>query len=334
MEKLDSVGTHSEAVSEVAEQTAPALPVPPKEKKKKTGLSMEKKDLIFVLLMLVWPVLQFGIFYIGVNLNSFALAFEEIDVLTGSVSFTLDNFRRVFSMLISDGLLHMMGMSLLNWAVSLVAGTTLGLLFSYYIYKKFPLSGFFRVILFMPSVISAIVMIIMFRFFVEQAIPDMANTWFGSQMTGLIENPDTRLGIILFYGVWVSFGTSVLMYSNKMATIDPEIVEAAHLDGATGFKEFWHVTMPMVYPTLSVFLVTGVAGIFSNQMNLYSFYGGQAPEELQTLGYYLYMSTRRASSDSQYPIIAAIGFLLSLVAVPVTLLVRYLLGKYGPSEDR
>ena len=67
------------------------------------------------------------------------------------------------------------------------------------------------------------------------------------------------------------------MYSNAMSGIPQEIVESAHLDGATGINEFWKITLPMVYPTLSTFLITGVAGLFTNQINLYSLYDVSAP---------------------------------------------------------
>ena len=111
------------------------------------------------------------------------------------------------------------------------------------------------------------------------------------------------------------------------------MVESAHLDGADGFREFWYITLPLVYPTLSTFLITGVAGLFTNQINLYSFYGAEAPVGVQTFGYYLYTQTQAAKSEAEYPRLAAIGFILTLIAVPLTLVVKWALEKFGPSED-
>ena len=123
------------------------------------------------------------------------------------------------------------------------------------------------------------------------------------------------------------------MYSNGMSGIDPEIVESAHLDGASGLKEFWYITLPLVYPTLSTFLIFGIATIFTNQINLYSMYAGAAPTELQTFGYYLYKMTVAARSKAEYPPLAAMGILLTCVAVPTTFLIKWLLEKFGPSVD-
>ena len=137
----------------------------------------------------------------------------------------------------------------------------------------------------------------------------------------------------MFYNIWISFGASVLMYSNGMSGINQEIVESAHLDGATGIREFWHITLPLVWPVLSTFLITGIAGIFTDQRNLYSFFGNGTPTELQTYGYYLYRETQTAASRADYPPLAAMGLMMTVVVVPLTLIVRWALEKFGPKED-
>lgn len=294
----------------------------------------KKKNLVFYILMMLFPIGQFAIFYIGVNFNSFLLSFQEIDLLSGNVTWTFKNIADAFTLLTrSTALLSALKMSVESWFILLIIGTPLGLLFSFYIYKKMPFSGTFRVMLFLPSIISAIVMVTIFQFFVERAVPAYASKLFGIEMEGLLENISTRYPTIMFYNVWVGFGTGVLMYSNGMSGISTDVVESSHLDGASGIKEFWYITLPLVYPTVSTFLITGVAGLFTNQINLYSFYGGGAPVGVQTYGYYLYMKTQVAASEAEYPPLSAMGLLLTFVAVPLTLIVKWALEKLGPKED-
>jgi ABC-type sugar transport system permease subunit len=302
--------------------------------KVKKPLTGRQKDLIFYCLMMIWPVAQFCVFYIGVNFNSILLSFQDIDIVNGTTTWTFDKIIQAFQdMTSSKNLLIAAENSLVVYFLSLVIGTPLGLFFSYYIYKKMPGSSAFRVLLFMPSIVSGIVMVAMFQFFVEQAVPQLWKDVFGIEIRGLIENPDTRFGTILFFCIWSGFGTSVLMYSNAMSGISQEIVESAHLDGATGIREFISITFPMIFPTLSTFLITGVAGIFTNQFALFSFYGGGASPEIQTYGYYMYMKTKNATSEAEYPILSAMGLWMTVVAVPLTLVVKWLLEKFGPSED-
>ncbi len=302
--------------------------------KKRRLTKQRRTDLIFYCCMIAFPVIQFLIFYIGVNLNSMLLSFKDIDIVAGTETWTFAHIREAFTLMTTSPMhISAFKMSLLCYVIGLVVGVPLGLLFSYYIYKKFPMGNTLRVILFLPSIISAIVMVTIFQFFVERAIPAAASQWFGIEMQGLIENTDTRFATIMFYNILVSFGMTALIYSNGMAGISPEIVEAAQLDGCTGLREFWHITLPLIYPTITTFLITGVAGIFTNQMNLYSFFGTSAPESLFTWGYYLYVQTQVAASEAEYPLLAAMGLLLTVVIVPVTLLVKWLLEKYGPKTE-
>ncbi len=296
-------------------------------------MSGRKKDLIFYVLMMLFPIAQFSIMYIGVNFNSFLLSFKNIDI-DGNYTWTFSNISDAFNLLRTSPLLRSAAKnSLSSYLLLTFIGTPLGLVFSFYIYKKLPLSGAFRVILFLPSIISAIVMVTIFQFFVERAIPAFWQKAFNVKIKGLIENQASRYATIIFYNIWVGFGTGVLMYSNAMSGIPQEIVESAHLDGATGINEFWRITLPMVYPTLSTFLITGVAGLFTNQINLYSFYGGSAPESVQTYGYYLFTRTQLAKSESEYPLLSAMGLLFTMVIVPLTFGVKWMLEKFGPKED-
>ncbi len=303
--------------------------------KRRITLKEKHKDLLFYCIMIAFPVLQFAVFYIGVNFNSLLLAFQETDLAAGTTAFTWNNVAEAFRQITqSPALLTALKTSLTAFVIIMCISTPLGLLFSFYIYKKQPGSGIFRVILFLPSILSAIVMVVIFQKFVEQAIPSLASDWFGLEMVGLLENVDSRFVTIMFYNVWFGFGTNVLLYTNAMSGISPEVVESAHLDGAVGIREFFHISLPSIWPTIVTFVVVNVAGIFVNQLNLFSFYGAAAPGDVQTYGYYLYKEVQDAGLDeSGYPLLAAIGLLMTLVAVPLTMGIRRLLEKLGPNED-
>ena len=307
-----------------------------KAKKGKIGL---KKDLVFYCLMLIWPVTQFCVFYIGVNFNSFFLAFRNItmDIETRSYVYTwsLDGIKKAWETVMSPEIIQATKMSVLAWILGTLIGLPLGLLFSHYIAKKMPASGFFRVILFLPSIISAIVVATLYMYFLNMAVPMLIKDTTGNTVLSLLDSSRPvgyQFGALFFYNTWVGFGVNVLMYANAMSGISPEMIEAANLDGATGFKEFWHISLPQVFPTLSVFIVTGIAGLFTNQFNLFTFYGSDAP--FQTFGYYLYKETLAHSTDlPEFPKLAAFGLMMAVVAIPLTFAVRWGLEKLGPKED-
>ena len=297
------------------------------------------KSMCFYVGFMALPVLQFFIFYICVNFNSFLLAFRNI-VLDGETkryvySWTIKNFLNWFSDVNEFQLLmQTLKISLKSYVIMLLIGTPLGLFFAYYIFKKLPGAMFFRFMLFMPSIIASIVLVTIFRYFTDYVVPLALKTMNITLESTLLSGKTTRYATVMFYNLFVSFGTSVLLYSNKMANISPEIVEAAELDGVNAFQEFFHIVMPQTFSILSVFLVTGIAAIFTNEINNFSFFNYNWKPDTATLGFLMYYRTQKAKSDiSQYPPLAALGLMMSAIAIPCTFLARKLFDKFGPSED-
>ncbi len=311
-------------------------------KSKKIGL---RKSLLFYCVMLAWPVLQFCVFYIGVNFNSILLAFKSYDVLDPlhkAYSFNFDNFAVWFDRADMDygmQLFPALGVSFKAYLISLLVGVPLGLFFSYYIFKKLPGASFFRVVLFLPTILSGVVLVSIYKRFLNDAVCEILVKW-GLYVRGtegaLWMARDSAFATVMIFNVFISFGTSVLMYSNKMTTISPEIIESAQLDGAGALAEFFHIVLPMAFSTVSVFLITGIAGIFTNQLNAHAFYvtGNSVLKEVQSIGYILYYKTRSAGQMSWlYGPIAALGVMLTAIVVPLTFGARYLLNRFGPSEE-
>lgn len=294
-----------------------------------------KGDMLFYVLMMAWPILQFCVFYIAVKFNSIMYSFQRYDKLSGAVTWTLDYVRNALKMMTTNPvLIDAMKMTLLFFVLFTGINTPLGLLFSYYIAKKQFAAGFFRVFLFLPSIICSVIMVLIYGNFVDVALPEIVRVTTGKTIGGLMSTKSTRFFAVMFYNLLVGFGVNVLMYSNAMSAISEEVVEAAHLDGATGIKEFWFVTLPSIYPTLVTFMITSLAGMFLNQYNLYSFFGSGEHFGLQTYGLYFYVQTLLADgSRAEYSQISAIGLWLTFIALPLTYGVKFLLEKFGPSED-
>ncbi len=307
----------------------------PNTKRKKMG----RGKTIFYWSILAFPLLQFLIFYVGVNLNSFALAFQNFDYSGNGYTFVgfdnlFKNFLDVFKEFQEAKFLQTaVWNSVLVFVLGLVIGLSLGLLFSYYIYKKCALSKFYKVILFLPYIISSITLVIIYKYFVEQAVPEVVLKIFNIEMDGLLSNQNTEFGAILFFTIWTGFGVQTLIYSSSMSGISNEIVEAAKIDGITPLKEFLLIDIPIIAPTISVFVVSSVATLFVNQMNLFNFYGVEAPYGIYTIGYYIYRGVSAAGTTlSDYPYYAAFGLIMTMITIPITLLVRKVMNKLDPNE--
>jgi ABC-type sugar transport system permease subunit len=258
------------------------------------------------------------------------MAFQEFDVEEGFYFAGFKNFTQIFKDFKTEQyLVSSIENSLELFLWTFVFSAMLSVFFSYYIYKENPMSGFFKIILYLPHIISGVVFVVMFKYFANMAVPRIWEMVFGEKIKGLIVNPDTAKTTILVFSIWVSFGTNVLMYTSAMSSISPSIIESAQLEGIKPMQELWYIVVPCIWHTFVTFMLVSIVGIFTNQMSLYTFFNVHAPQKLYTFGYYLYAAVINAERID-YPYLSAMGMLLTAVAIPITLIARYLFNKLGP----
>ena len=135
-------------------------------KKKKMNKAERGSNLFYAALM-AFPVLQFLVFYVGVNFKSFGYAFMEQEKISDTEIIwraTFDNFTRWFSnsSKLKD-LLATSGMSLIYYGATLLVSIPLAMLFSYYVFKKLPGAKLFRIFLFIPSIIPAAAFVLTYK---------------------------------------------------------------------------------------------------------------------------------------------------------------------------
>jgi len=291
------------------------------------------EDLFFYAVILAFPVLQFCVFYIGVNFNSLLLAFKNYESYNSYSWSGLSNFENLFVMF-GEKTLYAVAFknSLKSFVWGTACGLLLGLFFSYYIFKKGFAYNFFKVCLFLPSIIPAIALVVMFKQFADGAMPQILGK-IGFHVKGLLAEPKLTFGSIIFYNVWISFGTGILMYAGAMENIPESIFEAAKLDGASYGIEFFKIVFPLIWGTFSTFFIVNVGSIFINSMNIYAFYGPNAEESVYTIGYFLYNESVKTNAYANYPQLAAFGIVLSLITLPFVYLSKFILKKIGPAAD-
>ena len=132
---------------------------------KKHYLTEKRKSSIFVFLMLLIPVVHFIIFWFGVNFNSLKLAFTRIDLTTGKTSWSLDHFATLVNLLKTGEIRLALVNTLLTWLLNMLL-VPWALFLSYFLYKKIPLGGMWKTLLFLPSILPAIAMTSIFKYII------------------------------------------------------------------------------------------------------------------------------------------------------------------------
>ncbi len=307
--------------------------------RKDPKLNRQQKRLIFYCIMIALPLLQFCICYIYVNFNSILMAFKlyDDDYFLAPQTFSFKNFEKAFALFFSATGWEYIKNSLILYAINLVIVLGLALVFSYYIAKNYLFAKFFRTVLYLPHVVSGVVFAMLYKYITTDVYLALG----GALEGGLLENEATQFAVVLFFNIWLGFGQNVMLFTGSMSGIDGSIIESAQLDGVNTLQEFFHITIPMIFPTFITFVVVGIAGIFTNQMQLYTLFGSSGGNKFSTFGFFLYLQTQQSKGlttvaskiPSSYPELAALGLIMTAILVPITLVVRHLLEKYGPRTD-
>lgn len=304
---------------------------------KKNVMPGTRRKLWFYISIMTLPVIQFIIFYIIVNFNSILLAFKEYEYLEGGVivehfvglTTIINTFKEIFT---KEIFLYCWKNSLIFYGVTTLAGTVFSLAFSYYIYKKGVLGNFFKVMLYLPHIVSGMVITILYTYFLENGWGVLTEKMFGTPAPGF--GGDLQYFYILFYVFILNFGANMLVYTGTMAGISESIIEAGQIDGANRIQEFFHIIMPSIFSTFALFIITGMITIFNGQGNLFNFFGtDKCPSEFKTFGYYMYVEVYHANMDyTKFTPLASLGMCLTFIAIPLIFTFRALLNKFGPKD--
>ena len=296
------------------------------------------QSVLFQISIYAIPLTLFVVFWVGINVNSLIMAFQKIS-FEGERSFAgFSNFKnfvdKVFARNNSGTLLQTsFKNSFKMFFINFLFSMPLYLLFSFYLFKKLPGNKAFLIIVMIPSIVSEFIISLVFKRFVNVVLPKVFNIYFHTQIPSLLEHPSYTFGTTLFFMIWVSFSTSLIVYPNAMRAISGEIIESSHIDGAGMWKEFWHIILPLISPTLSTFIITGVAGIFLAAGPAVAFYQFNAYPEVYTVGYYYTAMVMNATNETGYPEMAAGGLILTAISCPMTFGVKYFLEKILPETN-
>ena len=297
----------------------------------------ERRKLLFYGLWILLPLTQLAIFYFAVNFNSILLSFQKYAITDGRGEYVFagfENFKNLFSNSAAfslNGLKTMVKNTLLGFFLPEIITFLPSIVTSYYVYKKCLFSKFFRVLLYLPTLLSVLALSIIQYYILELGVPEIAGK-FGKEMEGILSNPDTALTGLIVLQIWFGFCKGIMLYPATMSSIPESAIESARIDGCGTWGEFRHIILPLIYPTIAVMFISDLAGIARVDLGTFNMYGQYTDPKLYTIGYYLYNETLKAGIGD-YPHLATFGVFLTIIIVPVVLLVRYLLNRFGPSED-
>lgn len=127
---------------------------------------------------------------------------------------------------------------------------------------------------------------------------------------------------VIAMSVWKGLGFSIVLLLSGLQGIPDTYYEAAMLDGAYGYKMLWHITLPMLRPTLVYVIVTGFIGAFQAFTEIYMMTQGGPIHATRVLGLHIYEESMKylkmGYGSAMSFILFAIIFVFTLVQLKVT----------------
>ncbi len=295
--------------------------------KKRNKFSIAEK--VFVFGMLIIPIVHFCVFYIGTNFNSILMSFTY----NGEINtyFFKKAFNEIF-MGASDGVLLVEGIknSLIIFTMSIIVIFPLSVMFSFLLYKKIPFYKYFRIIFFLPGILSAVVLVTMYRSVMVNVI---SNVW--QKMWNLSSKPlffmstDYAFKSVLVYLIWLGIAANMIIYGGAFSRIPTEVLESGKIDGVGFFKELWYLIIPLIWPTMAVILLLSVVGMFSADGPILVMTQGRYGT--YTLPYWIFSQTQGTTPNFNYG--SAVGLVFTFISIPIMLIVRWVLNKFDSNVE-
>jgi sn-glycerol 3-phosphate transport system permease protein len=137
--------------------------------------------------------------------------------------------------------------------------------------------------------------------------------WLGIDPTPpILQNPSLALIAVSITTVWQNLGLSFILMSAGLQNVPDELLEAARVDGASAWSRFWHVTLPMLSPTIFFAVVVGTIFAFQSFGQIDLLTQGGPLKKTNVLTYYIFSELRIASDPGRAAVLAIALFLVTL----------------------
>jgi len=282
-----------------------------------SSLSAARREFIAGYLFISPWLIGFLAFLLVPIVTSFGLSFTKADFLSPTVFVGLRNFRTI---LLEDELFRK---SLVNTTyyslVRVPSGILLALVMALFLNRNMAGVSVFRTIYYLPSVVSGVAVSLLWVWIFQ---PDwgLANTLLaalGLPRLRWLQSETWAMPVIIITSLW-GVGGSMIIYLAGLRSIPAELYEAASLDGAAVWRQFIHVTLPLLTPTLFYGLITGIIGSFQVFTASYIMTGGGPANATLTYVLYLY---RKAFEQFHMGYGCALAWILLIMILSLTLVV-------------
>lgn len=192
--------------------------------------------------------------------------------------------------------------------------------------EKIWFRAFFRGAFFMPVVVSGVVVTILWQqlYGYEMGSINTFLMWLGFDRVGWLIDPVWAMPSIAIMATWKNVGLYVILFLVGLQSVPKSLYEASELEGATHWQQFWHITLPVINPTVIMVMILSTIGGFSLFIEPYVMTGGGPLNSTLSSVLYIY---KQGFFYYHMGYAATLGLILALIILTVVFIQRMVIEK-------
>jgi len=268
--------------------------------------------LVFVLVFVIFPVLF-----------CFFLTFHKWNIIAPMRFIGTENYIR----LLHDHLFwKAIGNTLKFLSLHIPLQLVISLFLAQLLNQKIRAASFFRASFFMPVIVSGVVITILWQqlYGFDNGMINRILAAVGISKKGWLINPDLAIYSIAIMATWKNLGLYVILFLVGLQTVPEQYYEAAKMEGANSWQRFFHITLPMINPTIFLVVVLSTIGGFSLFIEPYIMTSGGPLNQTLSAVLYIY---KQAFQYYNMGYSATLGFFYAIMIMTVVILQKRFIEK-------
>jgi multiple sugar transport system permease protein len=233
------------------------------------------------------------LFRLGPIVASFFISFTRWNVRTDPVWVGLNNYRELFA---QDAFWEILGNTLIFVVFYLPGVMILALMMALLVNQKLRGIAFFRGLYFMPYITSMVAVAMVWNWIFSTRyglINHILRTFFDvapRDVPAWLADKDYALYVLIIVTIWKSVGFQMMIFLAGLQSIPAYLYEAAEIDGASRWQQFWRITLPMLSPVTFFVLIISIIEAFKTFEVTFTMTEGGPLNFSTTLAYYVYQT--------------------------------------------
>jgi putative aldouronate transport system permease protein len=313
-----------------AEQTIP-VSKPATTTKLSKNLTYIKKN--YILYLLIAPAVILTIIFKYIPIYGATIAFKDFSPIRGIAGSEWVGFKHFTSFLTSPNFMEILMNTIKLSSFELLIGFPIPIILALMLnqLRKSSVKKNIQLALYAPHFISVVVVSGMVFLFLSPVGPINALlSSFLDKPISFMSDPDYFRSIYIWSGVWQGAGWASIVYVAALANVDPQLHEAATLDGASLLQRIWHIDLPTLKPVMAVLFILAAGGImgigFEKAYLMQTSMNSPASEIIAT---YVY---KRGLLAGDYSFATAVGLFNAVVNVILLGVVNQVVKKLNEGE--